>query len=132
MKLNKMLKDIEYTPKQVLAYYIVGFKNTKNYKNKKIEIYIKEIIKSIENINPKEIIDKININLISNFPFFYSINNEELLSYAIVVFNRLLSSNNTISEKDIVEELKNTMRLYSSRTIFLEADNVLNKIQKYK
>lgn len=132
MKLKKVLKDIEYTTKQTLSYYIMAFKKVE--KNEKIELenYIKAVIEEVENIEQTEILKTIDTGLIAEFPFYHTINNEELLAYAIIVFDRLLNSNREFNEYDIVKELEVVMKLNSSRNILYNAEKILeNKGKKY-
>lgn len=131
MQYNKIFNNTEYTTRQVICYFVMSYKNLKENKQLHLCNWVKELINIIE-FTEENVLEKVDSIIYAEFPFYYSLNIEEILSFALVVFNRLLSSNNVIFEKDIVEELKNIMRLYSSRTIFAEADNILNKIENNK
>lgn len=132
MKFNKILQNREYTTKQALGYYILAFKEIKNNDNNKVTNYLKAIIYKIEDIELSNILNMIDTSLISDFPFYHSMDIEEVLSYAIVVFNNLIDFVEQFTEKDIVAELRTIMMLYSSRTILKEATRILNKIQNEK
>ena len=128
MNFNKILQNTEYSTKQVLGYYILAFREVNNNgDNQRIEEYVKSIVNQIENIDVKDILKNIDINIIANFPFYHTINNEELLAYGIVLFHRLLSTNTRFCEKDIIKEMEIIMRLDSSRTVLNTALDILNK-----
>ncbi len=125
MKFSKILKDIEYTNKEMLGYFIITYRRVKeNLKstNNNLDDYIRYLI---ENIERKSILDNIDSKEIEKFLFHHSINNEELLSYAIVVFYILINSNKNFNEKDIIIQLEIEMKLYSARTILDEANKIL-------
>ena len=129
MKFNKILKNIEYSTKEALAYYIIALEQVNYSQDNELGDYMKVVINNIENTNQKEVLDKINMNLIANFPFHHLLNSEEILSYGIVIFDRLLHYNREFYKQDIVKVLEDTMRLYSSRTILEKAEQIL---QNYK
>ncbi len=131
MQYNKIFNNEEYTTKQVICYFVMSYRKLKESKEINLGNWVKELINIIE-FEEENVLEKVDSNIYAEFPFYHSLNVEEILSFALVVFHKLLLSNNTIFDKDIVEELKATMRLYSSRTIFAEADNILSKIQKNK
>lgn len=121
MKFNKILKNIEYSTKEALAYYIIALEQVNYSQDNELGDYMKVVINNIENTNQKEVLDKINMDLIANFPFHHLLNSEEILSYGIVIFDRLLHYNKEFYKQDIVKVLEDTMRLYSSRTILEKA-----------
>jgi len=124
-------KDIEYTTKEMLVYFLKAYKNAKqNNNNPILNDYIRGIIMAVENSNKKEILKDVETNLIAKFPFAHILNNEELMSYGLLVFYMLLKSNKEITEKDIVEQTEVEMKLYSARTIIEEADSLLDKLKK--
>lgn len=129
MKFNKILKNIEYSTKEALAYYIIALEQVNYSQDNELGDYMKVVINNIENTNQKEVLDKINMDLIANFPFHHLLNSEEILSYGIVIFDRLLHYNKEFYKQDIVKVLEDTMRLYSSRTILEKAEQIL---QNYK
>ena len=109
----------------MLGYFIITYRRVKeNLKstNNNLDDYIRYLI---ENIERKSILDNIDSKEIEKFPFHHSINNEKLLSYAIVVFYILINSNKNFNEKDIIIQLENEMKLYSARTILDEANKIL-------
>lgn len=129
MKLKKVLQDIEYTPKQVLGYYIEAFKIVKKQDDISIENYIKILIDRIEKVDKKDILKKIDMNIIADFPFYYNINNEEMLCYAIIIFDALLKYRE-FKPKDITSELEIAMKFYSARTVMDKANEILEEMQK--
>ena len=131
MQYNKIFNNTEYSTKQAICYFVLSYKNLKESKELNLCNWVKELINIIE-FTEGNVLEKVDSIIYAEFPFYYSLNIQEIFSFALVVFYRLLSSNNVIFEKDIVEELKSIMRLYSSRTIFAEANNILNKIKNNK
>lgn len=126
MEYNKIFEEnIEYSTKEMIGYFLVAHKKIKK---STLSNYIKEIMIAIEKIEKKDILKEIDINKIARFPIQYSVDNEELMSFALVLFFKLLKSNKQITDYDIIEELKIIMCLYSTRTIIHKAENYLNQI----
>ena len=120
MQYNKIFNNTEYSTKQAICYFVMSYKKLKGSKELNLCNWVKELINIIE-FTEENVLEKVDSIIYAEFPFYYSLNIEEILSFAVVVFH-----------KDIVEELKLTMRLYSSRTIFTEADNILSKLPNNK
>jgi len=122
-------KNIEYSTKEMLAYFLKAYKNAKQNNKPILNDYVRGIIFAVENNNKKEILKETEIKLITDFPFAHILNNEELMSYGLLVFFMLLKSNKEITEKDIVEQTEVVMKLYSARTIIEEADKILEELR---
>lgn len=126
----KELEKIEYTTKEMLGYFLVAYKRVQDNKEERLADYIREIMCLLKSVDKNKILEMIDINLITDFYFCHILNCDELMCYALVVFYRLLNSNKEIQEKDIISQLDTEMRLFSARTIIIEAEEILNKLQK--
>lgn len=130
MKWIKELSEIEYSTKEMLAYFLVANKNAKNnYTEQNLTYYLRELMLGLKNINRNEILEHIDINLLLYFPFSHILDCDEVMSYGVIVFYTLLKSNQNITEQDIISQLEVEMRLYSSRNVVKEAEKILKKIK---
>ena len=104
-------KNIEYTTKEMIAYFLATHKRVKEQNKGTLSEYVREIIYSVEEIEKAEITKGINVSMFVNFPFAHILNNEELLCYGLVVFYMLLRANKEITEKDIISQTEVIMKL---------------------
>lgn len=129
MKLKKLLlKDIEYTTKEMIAYFILTHRKIQKIDEPTLSDCIRELIILIEENNKESIQEKIDTNSIRDFKIYHLVNNDELMSYGLVIFYKMLKSNKKITEKDIIAQLDVEMRVFSSRTIIIEAQKILNRL----
>ena len=122
------MNDLEYSTKQMISYFIILNRNFTLFKDKLLINYIEKLKEILKNTDKNYVLSKVDVNIFSDFFINYQVNTEELISYAIVTFNRLLNYyNREFTDKDIVKELEIVMRIYSTRTIKTEAINILEK-----
>ncbi len=120
--------NLEYSTKQMISYFIIVNRNFTLYKDKILINYIEKLKNILDNIDKKYVLSKVNISMFADFFVNHQVNTEEIISYAIVTFNRLLNYyNREFTDEDIVKELETVMRIYSARTIKKEAVNILEK-----
>lgn len=120
--------NLEYSTKQMISYFIIVNRNFTLYKDKLLINYIEKLKNILDNIDKKYVLSKVNISMFADFFVNHQVNTEEIISYAIVTFNRLLNYyNREFTDEDIVKELETVMRIYSARTIKKEAVNILEK-----
>ena len=120
--------NIEYSTKQMISYFIIVNRNFTLYKDKILISYIEKLKNILDNIDKKYVLSKVNISMFADFFVNHQVNTEEIISYAIVTFNRLLNYyNREFTDEDIVKELETVMNIYSARTIKKEAVNILEK-----
>lgn len=120
--------NLEYSTKQMISYFIIVNRNFTLYKDKLLINYIEKLKNILDNIDKKYVLSKVNISIFADFFVNHQVNTEEIISYAIVNFNRLLNYyNREFTDEDIVKELETVMRIYSARTIKKEAVNILEK-----
>lgn len=130
MRTIKESSKIEYTTKEMLGYFLMAYKKVQENREERLADYIRELMCLLKSIDKNKILDNIDVSLIANYYFNHLVNCDELMCYGLVVFYRLLNSNKDIKERDIISQLETEMRLFSARTIIIEAENILNKLQK--
>lgn len=130
MKFNELMSDVEYSMKESIAYILLGFRKMKKSRGKTLVEYIETVIEMLETIDKKKLIEKMDTELIADFPFHYTLNSKEIVSYAVVLFDILLKANRVINEKNIISELKVVMKLYSTRNVSEKAKNILKKLKE--
>lgn len=118
--LEKLLHE-RYSVKQMVGYFIIGFKETKN--KDKFEEIMTSITTIVVNIDKNKIVDLIDIKFIEMIDLYWNLTVEQVLSYAYIVFNILMKSNTNIELKDIVNEFLIVVKLYSP-------DNAVNKVKR--
>lgn len=124
-----MIDELEYSTKEMIAYFLVANKNISNFKDKTISNYRQEIIKTMQNIEKKYILNKVNTRKFCEFPITYSINIQEILNYATVIFYRLLNYyNREFTENDLIKEIEFVMTKFSPRTINNEISRISSKL----
>ena len=130
MNINKIFKNIEYTTKEMLGYFLVANKKAQEKQELTLKEYIRQLVIAIESIDKKYILTEIDVSKIADFPFAHILNNEEMMCYGLSVFYNLLNSNKHITESDIISQTETEMRLYSSRKIIDKAEKLLDKIEE--
>lgn len=130
MNINKIFKNIEYTTKEMLGYFLVANKKVQEKQELTLKEYIRQLVIAIESIDKKYILTEIDVGKIADFPFAHILNNEEMMCYGLSVFYNLLNSNKHITESDIISQTETEMRLYSSRKIIDKAEKLLDKIEE--
>lgn len=108
--LEKLLHE-RYSIKQMIGYFIVGFKETINKNN--FDEIMNSITESVVNIEKKELVDLVDISFIENIDLYWNLTIEQILSYAYIVFEELMKSNKIIELKDIISEFLVIAKLYS-------------------
>lgn len=122
------MSELEYSTKEMIAYFIVVNRKFTSYKDKLLSNYIEELKNELNNTKKMYILSNININIFANFFINHQVNAEEIFCYAVVTFNRLLNYYyKDFNDLDIVKEVETVMRMYSARTIKKEAVEILNK-----
>lgn len=125
------MRESEYSTKQMIGYFLVVNKSFTNYNEKLLHNYINKLKEELETTEKMYILGKVNIKDFADFFINYQVNAEEIICFAIVVFNRLLNYyNRKFGDKEIIKEVETIMRLYSPRTVQKEAKTVLDKFYK--
>lgn len=118
--IEKLLHE-RYSVKQMISYFIIGFKDTEN-KDKFDEI-MNNVTTIIVNIDKNKLVDLVDIEFIEKIDLYWNLNIEQILSYSYIVFKNLMKSNRTIELKDIVSEFLVVAKLYSP-------DNAVEYVEK--
>ena len=108
--LEKLLYE-RYSVKQMVGYFIIGFKETEN--KDKFEEIMNNVTTVIVNIDKNKLVDLVDVEFIEKIDLYWSLNIEQILSYSYIVFKNLMKSNRTIELKDIVSEFLVVAKLYS-------------------
>lgn len=118
--LEKLLNEI-YSAKQMVSYFIIGFKDTEN-KNEFEEI-MKNVTTAIVNTDKNKLLDLVDSVFIEEIDLYWNLTVEQMLSYAYIVFNNLIRANRIIEIKDIVSQFLVVAKLYSP-------DNAVEYVRK--
>ena len=118
--LEKLLNEI-YSAKQMVSYFIIGFKDTEN-KNEFEEI-MKNVTTAIVNIDKNKLLNLVDSVFIEEIDLYWNLTVEQMLSYAYIVFNNLMRANRIIEIKDIVSQFLVVAKLYSP-------DNAVEYVRK--
>ncbi len=108
--LEKLLHE-RYSVKQMVGYFIMGFKETE--KKDKFEEIMNNVTTVVVNIDKNKLVDLVDVEFIEKIDLYWSLNIEQILSYAYIVFKNLMKSNRTIELQDIVSEFLVVAKLYS-------------------
>ena len=96
MNINRIFKNIEYTTKEMVGYFLVANKKVQEKQELNLKEYIRQLVIAIESIDKKYILTEIDVSKIAEFPFAHILNNEEVMCYGLIVFYNLLHSNKHI------------------------------------
>lgn len=107
----KEIKNIRYSPKEVLAHLVVS---SGNVANKNMEDLINSLEKVfVENINKKDILEKLEISLLEKITNYWSLTLNQAISYGYIVFNNLMFEEKEFTPEKITDMFVYAMRLYS-------------------
>lgn len=127
------MKEIEYSTKQMIGYFIITNRYVKKYKTLTMKNYLITLKNKLEKVDANDVLKTINLSLLEDLFITPKLNAEEIFYYGIVVFHRLLSYyNREFTQLDIINETEIAMRIYSSRTIMYAADNIINNLKYLK
>ena len=113
---------------ELVAYLIIISKKLKEYKDKTIEKYIELLEEEMINTKRNYVLNKISLSLIRDFQFGATLNHEEAINYAILIFKYLLNYfHRDFDEVDVVINAKMIYGSFSVRTAKEEV-NKLNII----
>ncbi len=123
----------EYLIKEVIAYYILGYKQYKkeNEKNDFVQI-LKNILELVQK-NASTIEIRIeNAELFNKICFSWILSVDDILAYATCIFYFLTNREKEITEEKIVKEFLNQIHLHHPRRVIKEANIILdNVVSKY-
>lgn len=108
--LEKLLHE-RYSVKQMIGYFIIGFKETEN--KDKFEEIINNVTTVVVNIDKNKLVDLVNAEVIEKIDLYWNLTVEQMLSYSYIVFTNLMKFNRNIELKDIASEFLVVAKLYS-------------------
>ena len=113
MELNeyKQIKNRRYSPKEVLAHFIISNGDVINKEFKSMVASLENTF--IKNINNKTILEKVDIDLLKKIENYWSLSIGQAIAYGMIVFHNLSFENKEFNEKEITDMFVYVMRLYS-------------------
>lgn len=113
MELNeyKQIKNKRYSPKEVLAHFIISNGDVVNKEFKSMVASLENTF--IKNINNKTILEKVDITLLKKIENYWSLSIGQAMAYGMIVFYNLGFENKEFNEKEITDMFVYVMRLYS-------------------
>lgn len=127
--MEKDIRNKEYAIQEVVAYYILGYRNyKKESKKKSFEDLLKNILEiAKDNIDTTEI-KGVDINLMKRINFNWVLNSDDLVSYATCIFYVLMNREENITEEKIVKEFLREIHSHHPRRTIKEAELILTKL----
>lgn len=124
--MKKNIKNKNYTMKEAVSYYILGYKR---YEQNTEQNGLADILKNVvqvaqENIENKEnvVVSNDTLNRI-NFDWLLSAN--DLIAYAVCIFYVLINREIQITDEKIVKEFLKELHLHHPRKTMKEAEIIL-------
>ena len=123
MKINdyKKIKDRRYSPKEVLAHFVLCGKESFDKSFESIVVEIEDTF--INNINNKKILEILDNTLLKKIENYWSLSMEQAIAYGIIVFYNLKFENREINEEEITDMFVYVMKIYSP-------DNALELVKR--
>ena len=127
MKLNEFekIKNMKYSPKEALAYFILTIKYSQEKNINSLVATLKEEL--VGNTNKSNLIDRVKWTSIQRITNYWSLSIEQVIAYGYVVFNSLIFEEKNFTEEQVTDMFIYVMRLYSPDNAVEFATNKLNK-----
>lgn len=115
----------ELTQKEMVAYIIYSSKKIEKYNDKTIDNYIETLQNDLLNTKIGQVLYEIDLKLFNYFDFAAKLNHSEIISYAKLIYQRLLRQvDRQFTDEDIIEKSEYIFKNYSVRTA---AEKVINE-----
>lgn len=101
----------KYSVKQMVSYFIITYQNTENKLNFN-EIMNNLIMKMIK-VEEKKVLDMVDIKIIFDIDVYWKVTTNQIISYAYIIFNNLISNKPKNTITDIIKEFKSVYKIYS-------------------
>ena len=105
------LKNIEYSPKQALAYFVMSKDNV--MENNLNNIIISLINIMLQNRNNLNILDNLNDQSLEKIINYWGLTSDQVIAYGIIVFYNLIRFNSKLSEENIADRFSYDMRFFT-------------------
>lgn len=123
------IKNKEYTMREAVSYYILGYKRyEQNIEQNGLEDILKDIAEvAQENIDNEEIVG-VNSDLLDRINFDWLLSANDFIAYATCVFYVLINREIQITDEKIVKEFLKELHLHHPRKTMKEAEIILEKV----
>ena len=131
--MKKNIKKSEFTIKEAVAYYIVGYEKAKEEikekDNKNWVIILKHILESVRDYDLKDIEKVIiaNKDLLKIIKFQWILSPDDFVSYATCIFYVLTNREKQITTGKIITEFVSEMYMHHPRKTLKEANFILDQ-----
>ena len=119
------LKNMKYSPKEALAYFIITTKYSQEKNTNDLVTTLKEEL--VRNTNKNNLIDRIKWTSIQRITNYWSLSIEQVIAYGYIVFNSLVFEEKKFTEEQVTDMFIYVMRLYSPDNA---VEFVTNKLKK--
>lgn len=107
----------EFTQKDLVAYVIYSSKEIEKFSDKTINNYIEKLQNNLLNTKIGQVLFVIDLRLFNNFEFSADLNYSEIMTYAKLIYKRLLNyADKSFTNEDIINESKHIYNKFSVRT----------------
>lgn len=127
--MKKNIRNKEYTMKEAVAYFILGYKRcNENNQKRGLEDILKNILEiAKENIDINEV-QGVNTNLLKRINFSWKLTSDDFVSYATCIFYVLINREQKITDEKIVKEFLRELHSHHPRRTMKEAELILTKM----
>lgn len=107
----KEIKNRRYSPKEVLAHLVIIADNIVSKNLESLTNSLEQVF--IDNINNKNILEKLELNVLEKITNYWSLTLNQAMSYGYIVFNNLIFEEKEFTQEKIADMFVYVMRLYS-------------------
>lgn len=127
--MKKNIKNKNYTMKEAVSYYILGYKR---YEQNISQNGLKDILKNIAEVTQENIENKENVlvnnDLLDRINFNWLLSANDFIAYATCIFYVLINREIQITDEKIVKEFLKELHLHHPRKTMKEAEVILENV----
>ncbi len=124
--MKKNIKNKNYTMKEAVSYYILGYKR---YEQNTEQNGLADILKNIVQVAQENIENKGNVvvsnDTLNRINFDWLLSANDLIAYAVCIFYVLINREIQITDEKIVKEFLKELHLHHPRKTMKEAEIIL-------
>ncbi|MBS5853666.1 MAG: hypothetical protein KIC56_00365 [Clostridium sp.] len=124
--MKKNIKNKNYTMKEAVSYYILGYKR---YEQNTEQNGLADILKNIVQVAQENIENKENVvvsnDILNRINFDWLLSANDLIDYAVCIFYVLINREIQITDEKIVKEFLKELHLHHPRKTMKEAEIIL-------
>ena len=111
-KLYKKINSCQYTTKQAITYFLLGY-----YKSRvnNIDMIIKSIIKQLIAIKPQNVLKNYCCQYLNIYGKEWKLTLNQFLSYSYIVCEEILKSNNKLESFEIIYFFNNFLKIFTPK-----------------